>query len=732
MGISVEQQQIIDDFAEQRANAVDGVISTGQADILSELEIRDEHDPLMAEQSSQLGRYGLQGLTFGFADEIEAMAKSLISGGDVDYVTARNEIRQKLAEYAEENGGKALLAEMAGAVVPTIFSLFGGPGGWNAALANMSRMSKSIFTAGRSNKSLLQVANRSGVATAVYAGGASEKEAFGEDADKLGLATDIATGYGFGATIGGTIAGVGKLVSPLVTKLMERAKTDKIDKAIRAELDRMVNKTGLTEDEIIRKVADGELIAENQSLLYYIKQVVAQSDTGKASNILRETMEGVPAIKNKVGETIGERVAGRPEQTRERLLTTMQESISRGTSKKNLLKAYKQTDAEFSALETKAYNKILKKNNKELDGEMTDVLLQSIRRFEGGAETINKMIAGDELIKKAFYTIDDKGLITLTRQPTIADAELIYRAIRNEKDRLWRSNQKDLSMVLSSNMHKLKTALNKFSPTLKNTRAKAHDLRMARDFYKQGRKVMSMLPEEVDELLENIAKHQSFSKKATIDAQSQMLQSLRDGLLIQLKGKDSIAISRNLANADKNLSKIISKVFPDESVDDILNQARIANQAQIATGKMPIGAGSPTQPLLDAGQAVGQARLLTGGGGGVGTGSSSSGAGDFVLAIARPLLRWATSRGIPEKEAIGIVEIVTSQNPTLVKKALVDDNAMNQLQKLMDAMITKGSEVTGEVVGKVRGTELAQDYDPASGLLQWAVGAGGNLVGANK
>jgi hypothetical protein len=202
--------------------------------------------------------------------------------------------------------------------------------------------------------------------------------------------------------------------------------------------------------------------------------------------------------------------------------------------------------------------------------------------------------------------------------------------------------------------------------------------------------------------------------------------------LIQLKGKDSIAISRNLANADKNLSKIISKVFPDESVDDILNQARIANQAQIATGKMPIGAGSPTQPLLDAGQAVGQARLLTGGGGGVGTGSSSSGAGDFVLAIARPLLRWATSRGIPEKEAIGIVKIVTSQNPALVKKALVDDNAMNQLQKLMDAMITKGSEVTGEVVGKVRGTELAQDYDPAAGLLQWAVGAGGNLVGANK
>jgi len=304
VAISAAQQQIIDDFAEQRANAVDGVISTSQSEMIEALDIRTEFDPDMAEQPSQLGRFGLQGLTFGFADEIEAMAEVLISGGEVDYTTARNEIRQKLAEYAEENGGKALLAEMAGAVIPTIFSIFGGPGGWSAALANITRMSKGIFQAGKSGQSVLQTATRSGGATSIYALGTSEKEAFGEEADKLGLATDMATGFTFGATIGGTIAGIGKLASPYVTRQLEKLrskKNDKLSLAIRRELNRMVKKTGFSEEEIIQKVADGEIIVENESLRYWIKQIVAKAETGKPALVLKETLQGKPPVYDKAG-----------------------------------------------------------------------------------------------------------------------------------------------------------------------------------------------------------------------------------------------------------------------------------------------------------------------------------------------------------------------------------------------------------------------------------------------
>ena len=503
--ISKAQQKIIDELkAAQQVNGDGEEISQEQLDMIKKLTI-DPHKldpPEYTDDNNQLGRFALQGLTFGFADELEAYATSLYKK-DVDYLTIRNEIRAKMADYAKENGGKALAAEMAGAVLPTLLSVFGGPAAWSASLSNIVRFGKaiftgtrvtstgkSIFTAGQAGKSVFEQAHRSGLATAGYSLGVSEKEAFGEDADKLGLVTDVGTGYGFGYGIGGAFSATGKFASPFITKQLEKLrskKNDKLSLAVRQELDRMVKKTGYSAEEKIQKVADGEIIIENESLRYWIKSLVAQAETGKSALVLKETLQGKPPVYDKAGELIEERIVGRPKQTRDELQTTMQESIKRGTSKKDLLKAYQQTDDEFRAIETAAYNKILKKNNTELDDATLDVLLQSIRRFEGGAETINKMIAGDELVKKAFYKIDDEtGEMILTRMPTLADAELIYRSSRNQKDKLFRRGEFDLSGVLSNNMHKLLTQLNKFSPALKRTRANAHTLRTSREAFLMG------------------------------------------------------------------------------------------------------------------------------------------------------------------------------------------------------------------------------------------------------
>ena len=138
-------------------------------------------------------------------------------------------------------------------------------------------------------------------------------------------------------------------------------KNDKLSLAIRKELNRMVKKTGYSEEEIIQKVASGEIIVENESLRYWIKTLVAQAETGKPALVLKETLQGKPPVYDKAGNLIEERIVGRPKQTRDELQTTMQESLGRGTSKKDLLKAFQQTDDEFRAIETAAYNKILKK-----------------------------------------------------------------------------------------------------------------------------------------------------------------------------------------------------------------------------------------------------------------------------------------------------------------------------------------------------------------------------------
>ena len=60
------------------------------------------------------------------------------------------------------------------------------------------------------------------------------------------------------------------------------------------------------------------------------------------------------------------------------------------------------------------------------------------------------------------------------------------------------------------------------------------------------------------------------------------------------------------------------------------------------------------------------------------------------MTITAQLVKAITESGIDEKTASGIVDIVTSRNPELVRKALIDDNAMNMLQKLIDDILTQG------------------------------------------
>ena len=215
-----------------------------------------------------------QGLSFGFADELQGLYKSLRNKG-VSYEQARDEVRQELVAYAEKHPKEALALEMAGAVLPTLVSVFGGPPAWSAAVKNAFSFGRSIYKTGAAGagKSIATTAHRAGLGTATYSAGKSEKKG-------KGLVTDIGTGYAFGATIGGTLAGIGHIGSGWGVKLVEWARKKggkKLEEPVRKELLRLQEKTGLTADEIVDKVLRGELIAENQSLLYAIKTILRVS-----------------------------------------------------------------------------------------------------------------------------------------------------------------------------------------------------------------------------------------------------------------------------------------------------------------------------------------------------------------------------------------------------------------------------------------------------------------------
>jgi len=621
-----------------------------------------------------------QGLSFGFADELQGLYKSLRNKG-VSYEQARDEVRQELVAYAEKHPKEALALEMAGAVLPTLVSVFGGPAAWSAAVKNAFSFGRSIYKTGAAGagKSIATTAHRAGLGTATYSAGKSEKKG-------KGLVTDIGTGYAFGATIGGTLAGIGHIGSGWGVKLVEWARKKggkKLEEPVRKELLRLQEKTGLTADEIVDKVLRGELIAENQSLLYAIKTAVAES--GTASKALKDALEKRPAI------------------TRKELQETMKQTLKEGSSSERLTKIWKQQDLKFTKAENKRYDKIFKGvKNKELDGEMTDILLQSIRKFEGGAETINRMYAGQSITRKKFYDLDKDGTVTLSRQPTLHDAEIIYRAMRNETQKLWRSGETELYHMFKVNTAELKTAIDKFSPSLKKTRDKARDLRIAREAYKDGKRMWNKSEDEVADYIDDIISNTSGKV-----GERQAMEALRTGLLVTLKGKDAPGILRNIASEDKNLHQVIMRIFPDESLDDIFLKAGIATQAATAASKIPIVSGSPTQPLQEATKQASKAANLA---------SAKEGSLGGILMFARDFVM--QRGGLSSKEAEKLVEVVTSKNPTLVKKALIDDNAMNRLQQLLDSAIYAFARVGGDIEAKVRGSEIAQQRDPAHGVLE--------------
>ena len=497
------------------------------------------------------------------------------------------------------------------------------------------------------------------------------------------MGTDIIQTALASAVLAPIMALGGKGIAKLVTR---QGGKNKIDKPVRDELTKLVTQTGLTEDEVVMAVMRGELMTENQSLLFAIKQLV----------------RGNPKARNQLADEI----ELRPLETRKDLITAMQSSIGRGTADDNLITAYKKTDKKFRDQERVAYDKVLVTNNKELDSEMTDALFQAIKEFDGGLATITKLQKTEKIGKKDvfFKIIDDE--IVLKRQPTTHDAEVIYRSIRNEKDRLFRAGETEVSTAYKTVMSDLKEALDKFSPSLAQVRNDAYNLRQAREAYKYGKIAWNKAPQEIEDFLENLQDEADVPN---------ILQSLRDGMLTTIKGKDAPSIARKLADGNSNLQEVIRMVFPDEAFEDIVTKASTASKAQIAAGKMPEGSGSPSFPLLAEALKLGNAQ---------------SGR-DAVMTITAPLVKAITESGVDEKTASGIVDIVTSRNPELVRKALIDDNAMNMLQKLIDDILTQGSKVGGNVVGNVSGNQTTQERNYLNGLLDFASQFTQNVVAPN-
>ncbi len=149
------------------------------------------------------GRSVLQGLTFNFADEIEAALKAgSLSNKEYENQLAR--VRAGIKEYEQQYPGRAFAGEMIGGLAPTAAALIAAPftGGATgpAAVAGATRMATKIPTLGGI---ALRSAGYGGVSGAISGAGGAEG----------GLEKRLA-GAGIGGATGAVLGGT----SPVVTQ----------------------------------------------------------------------------------------------------------------------------------------------------------------------------------------------------------------------------------------------------------------------------------------------------------------------------------------------------------------------------------------------------------------------------------------------------------------------------------------------------------------------------------
>ena len=187
---------------------------------------------------AERARTAAQGLTFGFADEIEAGARSLFS--DSKYKDIRDEIRQNTRDYRTDNPGEALALEMAGGVVI--------PGGiartaFKTAIKTGAKKGMPFKVGDAINKT-----NNANAVTLKQAAGvnAGLGGAYGlgtSESDKVsGMAADTALGATIGGVAGSAIHGVGRQFRPLVN-----------------EYSRQLARRAVARDELFKKLGRDDL-----------------------------------------------------------------------------------------------------------------------------------------------------------------------------------------------------------------------------------------------------------------------------------------------------------------------------------------------------------------------------------------------------------------------------------------------------------------------------------------
>ena len=577
-------------------------------------------------------RSAAQGFTFGLADELEALARSAVPGSP-NYETIRNEIRTKLKAYQEANPGAAITYEILGAAAPTVLAVLSGFGAEPALAAQGQRLTGIA--------ALKQAAKLGAVQGGIAGYGTGEKGAI---EDIAGIPGGAIVGAGAGA---GTTAALRPLGS-LATKFMDFTRQRLGDKGagvVNTEIQRIAGDTGLSYDEVVQRIADGEIMAENETVLSTVRAYRSKGGPGAAA--------------------ISERLPARRAQTRAEAMQSLQQGLApEAGATDNVYRMIRMSEKDFQKRESDAYTSIFRRGQ-EISSGTVDSMSEALIRAPGIRSRLDEIYQGRGNLVP-FYKIEENGAIKIVRAPTVEDAEIVRRALAESKSAAFKDSKGTLGESLGEMESNLRRGLDVDAPDLAQTRANWATLSKAKEAFEYGRKAAGKNADEVE-----------FEWQKIVDsADPAAMKAFRAGVMdsFRNKARRQPGLMRNLADPERQEGAILRIVFPESQIDDTV--ATIGRAAKSQRAADVVMGGSMTAPEQAAGARIGERMSAAE------AARAVQGDPTAIISVGAKMVKSMLPQ-MTAKQREEVVNILLSENPDLVRKALFDTGALGELQKVI-------------------------------------------------
>ena len=601
------------------------------------------------EPETQKLRSALQGTTFKFADEAEAYLRSM--GGE-NYDTALKDIRLKIKNYETSRPVESGLIE-AGASIPISVAMSYLTGG-----GSTSATTQSLFPA------LARVAGVGAAQGALTGAGGAEGDAY----ERL-------VGGTIGTATGGVLApatylgmkAVGNTILDPMIDFTRRKLGDRGAKIVETEVQRIQQQTGLEPDEIVAKIANGEIMAENPNILGIVRAYA--SGGGDASRTIREALTNRPTtLRNKTVEEISKELSGGAEP--------------------NVLKKFAQSEVERTTARNALYNKAYDEGG-VITEEMLNSLTDAMQRSPSAYELINKLSQA-QLKTKPFFTMNEAGEVTFIRPPTIRDMEIARRGLKADINRKYTSGEGDIAKELQPYEETLRGLINKSAPAVGEARAQAASDKLTTSSFDAGKKAFAKSPDQVQVEFEEL-----------VSKNPEAVSAYRAGIMAQLRNKMSMggrtSMMANLESAEAKEGQILRIIYPQDKVDDILKLARVASQSQKASGK--VLAGSDTAETLMESKNIGMKISPEE------VASVFSGDAFTTMRVVSKIVQKNAPNLSPEQRQ-QVARVLVSEDPKLVSNALRDQSGMAILQQRLQTIGNRVARTSGGLLTSPATTSL--------------------------